>query len=398
MKKNTYKINQLFFITHINNLKSIVENGILSHNLVKRRSIPNDTISNQEIVNNRQSRRTPADKSLWDYANLYFQPRNPMMYRVIKQIDQRIDKNDIAIIGIKPEVLNLPGVFISIGNAASLLSEIVDVQTGKEYIEKKLWSTIQSLWWKEEDGTKRQIMAECLVPDFVPPNLIQAIYVAKDETQKTVQSLLGPNHGQIPIITEANFFFQPNRKYVIAQNLSLIDGDLFFSQMQTLTISVNTKGVMGKGLASRAKYQFPDVYVKYQDLCRNKILQMGKPYLYKRETSVDKELSEETGQSEVLNSNKWFLLFPTKTDWRLDSDFHGIREGLLWFKSIYKKENVKSIAIPALGCGLGKLDWKDVGPMMCTLLSDLDIPIAIYLPQEHTIQDTFLTKKYLLGE
>ena len=52
---------------------------------------------------------------------------------------------------------------------------------------------------------------------------------------------------------------------------------MFFSKMQTLTISVNIVGVMGKGIASRARYQFPDVFVYYQDLCKRKELKMGTP-------------------------------------------------------------------------------------------------------------------------
>lgn len=63
--------------------------------------------------------------------------------------------------------------------------------------------------------------------------------------------------------------------------------------MQTLAVSVNTVGVMGKGLASRVKYQFPDVYVRYQDVCKTRELELGKPYLYKRESSLDSLLADE---------------------------------------------------------------------------------------------------------
>ena len=59
------------------------------------------------------------------------------------------------------------------------------------------------------------------------------------------------------------------RDDLVMENLTLVKGDMFFSGLQTLTVSVNTKGVMGRGLASRAKYQFPDVYIYYQDSCNN---------------------------------------------------------------------------------------------------------------------------------
>ncbi|MGC8926721.1 MAG: macro domain-containing protein [Myxococcota bacterium] len=171
---------------------------------------------------------------------------------------------------------------------------------------------------------------------------------------------------------------------------------MFFSRMQTLTISVNTIGVMGKGLALRAKYQFPDVYVKYQDLCKDKILRMGKPYLYKREGSLDFILTDEAEKLTNLNLQTWFLLFPTKTDWRKIADLKGIEEGLKWLVAQYKAEGIKSLAIPALGCGLGWLPWGIVGPILCTYLSQLDIPVSLYLPIERKVPEEQLKLDFLI--
>ncbi len=173
---------------------------------------------------------------------------------------------------------------------------------------------------------------------------------------------------------------------------------MFFSNMQTLTVSVNVVGIMGKGLASRAKYQFPDVYVVYQDACKKKWLKMGKPYLYKREASFDDELFDEPGNLTTPNGVKWFLLFPTKHHWRENSDIKGIEEGLRWLVANYKAEGIRSIALPALGCGLGNLDWKDVGPIMCRNLAQIEIPVAIYLPREREISKEYLSSTYLLAD
>jgi hypothetical protein len=185
--------------------------------------------------------------------------------------------------------------------------------------------------------------------------------------------------------------------YQITQTLSLVDGDIFFSQMQTLAISVNTVGVMGKGLALQAKRQFPDVYVFYQDQCRRHGLTMGRPSLYKRETSLDQQLADDPSSLPDLNANKWFLLFPTKRHWRENSDITGIEQGLRWVQGNYKTEGVTSLAIPALGCGLGQLDWQDVGPLMCRSLADLDIQVAIYLPREKALHPEHMTAGFLLG-
>jgi hypothetical protein len=78
-------------------------------------------------------------------------------------------------------------------------------------------------------------------------------------------------------VPEPNIFFKPSYKARVGKNISLVEGDMFFSGMQTITVSVNLQGIMGKGLASRAKYQFPDVYVYYQDACRARRITATKP-------------------------------------------------------------------------------------------------------------------------
>ncbi len=182
----------------------------------------------------------------------------------------------------------------------------------------------------------------------------------------------------------------------MTNTLFLVEGDLFFSQMQTLTISVNTVGVMGKGLASRAKYQFPDMYVHYEDLCKKKILKMGKPSVYKREAFIDTQLADDPFSFPNPNSNKWFLLFPTKQHWRHKSPRDGIEQGLQWLRNSYQQEGIQSLAVPALGCGLGGLDWQDIGPLMCRYLAQIDIPVRIYLPREQSIDTKFLSADFLL--
>lgn len=123
---------------------------------------------------------------------------------------------------------------------------------------------------------------------------------------------------------------------------------------------------------------------------------MGKPFLYKREASFDEDLSDEPMTLSSANLETWFLLFPTKKHWREDSDINGIEDGLRWLQNNYKNLNIKSLAIPALGCGLGNLNWHDVGPMMCKYLSKMNIPVWIYIPAEKKIPDEQLSKEFLL--
>ena len=78
-------IKNLYYITHIDNLPSILERGILSHERIQKEGLQPAHIYNTDIVNRRSKKNTPDRKSLWSYANLYFQPRNPMMYRVVHE-------------------------------------------------------------------------------------------------------------------------------------------------------------------------------------------------------------------------------------------------------------------------------------------------------------------------
>ena len=123
---------------------------------------------------------------------------------------------------------------------------------------------------------------------------------------------------------------------------------------------------------------------------------MGKPYLYKRETSFDYELADESLTLSNANTETWFLLFPTKQHWREDADIDGIEKGLEWLLNNYKKEGIKSIAMPTLGGGLGRLDWHQVGPLLCKYLSKLDITVQLYLPAEKKVTDDLLSEDFLL--
>jgi len=383
-------IKELFYITHKDNISSMLENGILSHNRILNNRIPFTSIYDNKIVTNREGIKTPDEKSLWEYANLYFQARNPMLFRVIREKSE----DNIAVIGVSNSILFNAAIFITNGNAASSATVIWPRSEGIKNLSKMIRKDLFLEYWSDTDGSKRKIMAECLVPDRISPDLIRSIYVATFELCKTIKSQVSSQN--IHFLHDPKLFFSPNIKSIVCPNISLVEGDMFFSRFHVLTISVNTVGVMGRGVASRAKYQFPDVYVNYQDLCKRKILVMGKPYLIKRERSLDSDLADDPGSLSVPNEIKWFMLFPTKTDWRNESDIRGIEQGLSWIQSKYQSWGIKSLAMPALGCGLGRLDWKDVGPLMCKYLKKLSIPVQIYLPQEMTIDPKFLTPAYLL--
>lgn len=180
---------------------------------------------------------------------------------------------------------------------------------------------------------------------------------------------------------------------------------MFASAMQTLAIPVNTHGVMGKGLAKVTRERFPGIFNRYNELCEEGNLIVGKPRLVRNTNSqIARRCSKlplfprmDPGHS---HSQKYFLLFPTKNHWREKSKLDYLETGLKHVKRYYKTVSWKleSLALPALGCGLGGLSWQQAGPLMCSMLAEMEIPIELYLPHEKpVIPPEHLTTDFLLG-
>jgi O-acetyl-ADP-ribose deacetylase (regulator of RNase III) len=155
-------------------------------------------------------------------------------------------------------------------------------------------------------------------------------------------------------------------------------GDLFESKCQTLVNTVNTVGIMGKGIALEFKKRFPDMFEDYVKRCAEGKVKLGEPYLYKRLTPP------------------WILNFPTKEHWRSVSNISDIVGGLNYLEQHYKKWGVTSIALPPLGCGHGQLEWKIVGPTLYRNMKKLDIPVELYAPLGTPPEE--LTPEFLLRE
>ena len=140
-------------------------------------------------------------------------------------------------------------------------------------------------------------------------------------------------------------------------------GDILKSKADVLVNPVNCVGVMGKGLAAQFKKIFPEVFKEYAKLCKRKILKPGKPYYC---------------PSLFPHS---VVLFPTKDHWRAKSKVTDIEQGLKKLRKNLVKWKISSIAVPALGCGLGGLDWKsDVRPLIEKYYSDVLIDVEVFEP------------------
>ncbi len=376
---------ELYYICHIDNLESILEKGICSRKDAEK--LDHEDIHDREVLA-RRNKQLPNSKNVSECVNLYFHARNAMLYRLTCNIDRK----KLVVLQVSSSVLDQEDVCFSDRNVAAFNARFFSGTTELKNIDA---SVFKKEYWTDSDDTKQKMMAEVLVPDRILPDKIIGIY--SSIKNDALADIVGDK--QVPISVEPYMFFAPQYRKSLNNTIFLSKGDMFFSTMQTFTISVNTRGIMGKGLASRTKYQFPDAYVRYQDDCKNKKLKIGKPTLYKRATRIEEELADDAAQlkQDNLNGSRWFLFFPTKRHWREDSRLDDIEKSMQWLVQNYKKENIESIALPALGCGLGNLHWKDVGPVMCHYLKQMDIKSCIYLPMDQQLPEDLLSENYLLN-
>lgn len=141
------------------------------------------------------------------------------------------------------------------------------------------------------------------------------------------------------------------------------DADIFALKSDYIVNPVNCVGVMGAGLAKQFKEKFPENYKSYKLACVTKKLRPGGIHIF-----------EETGTN-IINA-------ATKKHWRLPSNTEYVRNCVQNIRDLIIDQNVKSIAIPALGCGLGGLDWPTVKNILEENLKDLtSVEIYIILPK-----------------
>lgn len=144
-------------------------------------------------------------------------------------------------------------------------------------------------------------------------------------------------------------------------------GDILADPSEALVNTVNCVGVMGRGLALQFKKAWPVNFKAYAAACKRDEVQPGRMFVF------------ETGQ---LTSPRYIINFPTKRHWRDKSRIEDIESGLTALVEVIVTRNIRSIAVPPLGCGLGGLDWKDVRSRIETALEGFtEIQVRVYVPQ-----------------
>ena len=147
-----------------------------------------------------------------------------------------------------------------------------------------------------------------------------------------------------------------------------VKGNLFESPAEALVNTVNTAGVMGKGIALQFREAFPENYRVYRNVCQNGGLHVGELLV--------------TEDSNLLCGQKTIVNFPTKTHWKMPSEYSYIEQGLAALRSEILNRGIRSIAIPPLGSHNGGLDWLRVKRMIENALDGLSCDIYLYEPSD----------------
>ena len=148
--------------------------------------------------------------------------------------------------------------------------------------------------------------------------------------------------------------------------IEFTEGDILRADNDAIVNTVNCVGVMGRGIAAQFKRAYPENFRVYQAACKRGELQPGRMLVF--------EVPD-------ARQRRWIINFPTKRHWRASSRLADIECGLDALSDEVRRRNIRSIAIPALGCGLGGLVWDEVRPLIeKTFTAFPEVRVSVYQP------------------
>lgn len=147
--------------------------------------------------------------------------------------------------------------------------------------------------------------------------------------------------------------------------IRFVTGNLLSSESEALVNTVNTVGIMGKGIALMFKDAYPENFRAYEVACKEGRVEVGRVFVTERHDLV---------------GPRWIVNFPTKKHWRHGSKLEWIAQGLDDLVSVTEQHGIRSIALPPLGAGNGGLPWPKVRELIEERLGDLDLDVTVYEP------------------
>jgi len=155
--------------------------------------------------------------------------------------------------------------------------------------------------------------------------------------------------------------------------IEFTQGDILRADADAIVNTVNCVGFMGRGIAAQFKRAYPANFRAYEAACKRGEVQPGRMLVF--------PISEMPA--------RWIINFPTKRHWRANSRIEDIKSGLVALIGEVRQRNIRSIAVPPLGCGLGGLDWSDVKPLIVQAFAEVpDVRVLLYEPAGAPAVDT----------
>tara|TARA_Y100001933_G_scaffold169503_1_gene167653 strand:+ start:532 stop:1863 length:1332 start_codon:yes stop_codon:yes gene_type:complete len=373
-----------FYIIHIDNIKGILESGILSHNEVASKCIDRNDISMSDVQERRKANAKFSafvgdGRNLHDFANLYLNPTNAMIGNLIFS---RGLKDKIAILKISAQpLLAQSGWVVSDGNAASGATNFYAKDQLSDDIMREIVRGTKRDTAESPEENKRRKMAEFLYPKSIPPECISSITCISASVQSGINDIVKSLGQSKQVIIDSNMFYRYGRADNSAGaqrtygKVGIYIGDAFsVGYADAIVVSTNSQGVMATprkilqgigGVAGTYRLKCPRGYLEYRRLCMQGEIPLGHPYILDFQAFLGIKDIDRCEDNDL--SCRFHIFFPTKKNahYQEKSKLENVEKGLIKLTEKLVNYPIKSISMPAIACGLGKLDFAtQVAPLI----------------------------------
>lgn len=194
-------LREFHYITRISNLPSIYEHGIRSYAEVE--GLPHESVALPEVQARRSRVRVLGRRPLHEYANLYFDARNPMMSK------RRDLHASLCVLRVSTDVLDLPGVVVTDGNASSGSTRFAPAPDGVSIVDRVLTFAIRWVHSDPAEARRREAAkcAEVLVPERGEPAYFRGVYVSCEESRERVTAIRAGQLRKDEVLVHEDLFF-----------------------------------------------------------------------------------------------------------------------------------------------------------------------------------------------
>ena len=317
----------IFRIVHRNNVPVVMKNGCHCKSATVGKAFTQ--IGNLELISKRDLRVVPCGPggTLSDYVPFYFTPYTPMLYNIKTGYGgvQKQPVADIVILVSSLHTLKQQGVPFVFSDRHAYL-KTAQFSDDLKHLDRIIWPTLQARNFRQDDsGAVREVSSRS-----ASAQARTADRAAWDSVLQRFGNRRGAGSGGRGESDREG----PEATKLVSVMMIFTEGNLLEANADALVNTVNTVGVMGKGVALMFKEAFPENFKAYEKACKEKRVRLGEMFVTERDD---------------LLRPKWIINFPTKAHWRYRSNIKWIEDGLADLARVIREKNIRSIAIPPLG-------------------------------------------------